>query len=89
MCSGILQTSSCNSLNSGKALKEAKSGSLRIVPNLRSKSFKAIRRHSAAFFPSPLHQNNYRIINCVDITLFICALSREQITVNSDRKLHK
>lgn len=52
------QTSSCNSLNSGNALKEAKSGSLRIVPNLRLYSFKAVRKQAAAFFPSPLPQKN-------------------------------
>lgn len=44
-------------MNSGKALKEAKSGSLRIVPNLRLYSLNAVRRQSAAFFPSPLPPN--------------------------------
>jgi len=43
-------------LNSGKALKEAKSGSFKTVPNLRLYSPKAVRRQSAAFFPSRLPQ---------------------------------
>lgn len=54
-CSKLI-TSSWSSLNSGNALKDAKSGSLRIVPNLRLYSLSAKRKQSAAFFPSPLSQ---------------------------------